>query len=75
MKRINKHNRYGYKVGYWENENGSRLFVYEFKDWTYKEAVKTLLMFKQYRDGKREWQIRPIRYSEYAKGIWRENPF
>ncbi len=73
MKRCNKHNPYGYKVGYYEND--SRLFVCRFKDRNYREATKTVTMFKQIYSSSINWIIKPIRFAEFAKGIWRECPF
>jgi len=82
MKRINRHNPYGYKVGY--RENGSRLFVCHFKDRTYREARRSLNYYLTYPVQSHEdrhilinpiWEIRPICFSEFAKGIWRECPF
>lgn len=81
MKRIHKLNPYGYKIGYQEN-NG--VFVRHFIVRTYKDAVRFLPGFKKYADKAHDdnhilinpiWSIRPIRFSEYARGIWRECPF
>lgn len=72
MKRINKHNPFGYKVGYY---NDSRLFICRFKDRNYFEATKTVAMFKQIYASNINWIIKPIRISEFARGIWRECPF
>lgn len=74
MKRCTKQSRYGYKVGY--RENDSRLFVCRFKDKTYKEAQKSLRYYMTYSIMHNAvWEIRPITLSEYKSGIWRECPF
>ncbi|MEG1529512.1 MAG: hypothetical protein RR405_04070 [Clostridia bacterium] len=80
MKRIKKHCRYGYKIGY--TENG--IFVRHFIVKTYRDAVLLLPDFIRYTTHAREdnhrlnnpvWQIIPILHSEFARGIWRECPF
>ena len=82
MKKINKHNPYGYKIGY--RENGNRFFVCHFLNRTYKDAKRYLELFTKYPTythtdlrliENSTWEIRPIRFSEFAKGIWKESPF
>lgn len=72
MKKLDRHNPYGYKVGYYDD---SRLFVCRFKDRNYLEAIKTVTMFKQIYSSSINWIIKPIRFAEVARGIWRECPF
>lgn len=78
---MNKHNPYGYKLGYKEQDG---VFVRHFIVRTYKDAVKFLPSFIRYTNTAREdnhtlinpiWAIRPIRKREVKDGIWRECPF
>ncbi len=66
-----RHNKFGYKVGY--REKDSRLFVCEFKTYTYEQAIVAQRYYLNARQQK--FEIRPIRFAEILKGIWRENPF
>lgn len=75
MKTIDKHNPYGYRIGY--RENGSRFFEDYFLTYTYPDAVKMRQHYLTYPpiyshdDGhlliNPFWEIRPTLYSRYTQ--------
>ena len=83
MKTIDKHNPYGYRIGY--RENGSRFFEDYFLTYTYPDAIKVRQHYLTYpplysHDDEHllirpSWEIRPITLQQLLAGIWQQNPF